>query len=51
MKHSFALILLSAILGLSAGAAYACDYDILCPTKWVWSDAEGTCVEDTKGTS
>lgn len=51
MKRSFALILLFAVLVLSTGAAYACSHDILCPTKWVWSDAKGTCVEDTKGTS
>ncbi len=51
MKHALALLMLSAVSALSIGAAYACNHDILCPVKWVWSDGEGTCIEDTKETS
>lgn len=29
---------------LVVGKAVACD-DVECPQKWVWSDAEGTCIE------
>ncbi len=50
MKHALALLLFCTSTTLSA-AVYACNHDILCPTQWVWSDAEGTCVEDPKGTS
>lgn len=46
MKHAFALFVLFAVSALSIGAAYACAHDILCPTHWVWSDGEGTCIED-----
>jgi len=45
MKHAFAVFILSAALFLSLRVAYACNHDILCPDQWVWSDAEGTCVE------
>ena len=51
MKHAFALFMLSALLIIPFSAAYACNHDILCPEKWVWSDAEGTCVEAEPGTS
>ena len=51
MKHAFALFMLAALLVIPLGAASACGHDILCPVKWVWSDAEGTCVEDPKETS
>ncbi len=51
MKHAIALLVLSAVSAFSTSAAYACNHDILCPVKWVWSDGEGTCIEDTKETS
>ena len=51
MKHAFALFILSAALVISLRATYACNHDIECPEKWVWSDAEGTCVEAAPGTS
>ncbi|MFQ5625622.1 MAG: hypothetical protein ACE5FM_03095 [Methyloligellaceae bacterium] len=51
MKHAVALFMLCAAIIISLSAAYACNHDILCPEKWVWSDAEGTCVEDSKETS
>jgi hypothetical protein len=50
MRHVFALFVLTALSVLSVGAAYACNHDILCPDNWVWSDGEGTCVEEPKGT-
>ena len=51
MKTSHFLLLLLALLSVRAGTAYACSHDILCPEKWVWSDAEGTCVEADPGTT
>jgi len=48
MKHIFLLILFASTL--FAGVANACNHDILCPDQWVWSDAEGTCVEAETGT-
>ncbi len=51
MKYALAIFLLSTVSVISVGTAYACNHDILCPVNWVWSDSEGTCVEDPKGTS
>jgi hypothetical protein len=51
MKHAIALLVLSTVSAFSTSAAYACNHDILCPVKWVWSDGEGTCIEAPKGTS
>jgi len=51
MKYAFALLVLSAVSAITVGAAHACNHDILCPDNWVWSDGEGTCVEDPKGTT
>ncbi|MEE9587066.1 MAG: hypothetical protein V3V97_03485 [Hyphomicrobiaceae bacterium] len=51
MKHAIALLVLSVVSAFSTSAAYACNHDILCPVNWVWSDGEGTCIEDPKGTS
>ena len=51
MKYVFAIILLSTLSVISVGTAHACMHDIMCPVNWVWSDSEGTCVEDRKGTS
>jgi len=51
MKYAFSLFMLSAAPAISVGAAYACNHDIQCPDNWVWSDGEGTCVEDPKGTT
>ena len=50
MRFAFALFMLTTLSVLSGGAAFACNHDILCPDNWVWSDGEGTCVEDPKGT-
>lgn len=47
MKRAFAMFMLSVMFVIPAGAAYACNHDILCPDQWIWSDLEGTCVEDT----
>ena len=50
MKLVIAIALTCVSIALGS-AAYACDQDILCPANWVWSDDEGTCVEDPKTTS
>ncbi len=50
MKQTFLLLLFISALAAGAGRVYACNHDILCPEKWVWSDAEGTCVEAEPGT-
>lgn len=51
MKYAFALFVLSAVSAITVGAAHACNHDIQCPDNWVWSDNEGACVEDAKGTT
>lgn len=45
MKHFQVLLLLALVLSAGTSMAMACDQDIYCPVKWVWSDSEGTYVE------
>lgn len=51
MKRSHLLIMIAALMTAGTSAALACDQDIYCPVKWVWSDSEGTCVEAPTGTT
>lgn len=50
MKYAAAIMFMIASFAVGS-AAFACHHDITCPAKWVWSDAEGTCVENPEGTS
>ena len=50
MKHAIVIGLVAASFAIGS-AAFACNHDIMCPVNWVWSDDEGTCVEEPKGTS
>lgn len=50
MKRLLVLVLFAAAVGSNIAAAYACNHDILCPTGWVWSDKEGSCVETARPT-
>lgn len=50
MKRFVVLAVLAVIVGANVGAALACGEDIMCPTGWVWSDGEGTCVETARPT-
>lgn len=45
MRMLLALTFSTIIAATTVGAVFACDEDILCPDRWVWSDKEGTCVE------
>jgi len=40
------VILVAGVICLFAWQAKACD-DVECPESWVWSDAEGTCIEQS----
>ena len=50
MKYAIAIVLVCTNFAVGS-AAFACHHDIMCPAKWVWSDAEGSCVEAPGGTS
>lgn len=50
MKRFAVLAVLALVAGINIGAAFACNHDILCPTGWVWSDNEGSCIEASEPT-
>lgn len=50
MKRFAILTVLAIVAGIKTGTAFAYNHDILCPTGWVWSDKEGTCIETPEPT-